>query len=308
MISLLKKKEDAPAWLQGFRGRVRRDVALAKRCWFQVGGEVDFLLTPEDADDLSLLLKQIPRDVPITMLGVGSNLLVRDGGIDGVVIRLGRGFAKIDAIEGNRIEAGAAAMDANVALVAHEEGFAGLEFLVGIPGTIGGALKMNGGAYGTETADILVSADILTRDGERHTLTPEEIGFTYRRSNLPEGAIFISAIFQGTPDDKALIGERMDKITSDRAATQPVNARTGGSTFKNPEGHKAWQLVDDAGCRGLTVGGAQISEKHCNFMINTGNATAADIENLGEEVRQRVKDHAGVELEWEIKRIGKASV
>ena len=305
MLSLLKDKSDNPEWLDGFRGRVRRDVMLAKRCWFQVGGEVDFLLTPEDADDLSHLLKQIPRDIPITMLGVGSNLLVRDGGIDGVVIRLGRGFAQIEALDNHRVAAGAAAMDANVAMVAQEAGTAGLEFLVGIPGTIGGALKMNGGAYGTETADILVSADILTRDGERKTLSPKEIGFSYRKSNIPEGAIFISAIFQGKTGDEAEIGKRMDKITSDRAATQPVNARTGGSTFKNPEGHKAWQLVDEAGCRGLKVGGAQMSEKHCNFMINTGDATAADLEQLGEEVRAKVKAHSGVELQWEIKRIGK---
>lgn len=292
--------------MQNVRGRVRQHADLSKINWFRVGGPAEYLFKPEDTDDLAEFLKHKPAATPVTVLGVGSNLIVRDGGIDGVVVRLGRGFAGIGIQDsGLRIQAGAAAMSVNVALAAQQAGIAGLEFLSGIPGTIGGALRMNGGAYGRETKDVLVEAQALDPEGNLHTLTPEELGYTYRHSTLPEDWIFTGAVLQGEPGDPKVIAERIEKISSERNLSQPVRSRTGGSTFKNPPGQKAWQLIDAAGLRGFKHGGAQVSEQHCNFLINTGDATAADLEELGEIIRQKVKETSGVELEWEIKRIGK---
>lgn len=287
-----------------FGDRLRENVDLSKTNWFRVGGPAQFLFKPSDAADLSQFLSLLPADVPVTVLGVGSNLIVRDGGIDGVVIKLGRGFAGI-AANGACVVAGAAALDVNVAQVACDAGIAGLEFLAGIPGTIGGAVRMNGGAYGSDVAQVLISADIIERSGAQRTLSQRELGFSYRHSALSEGAIVVSALLQGQAGEASAIAERMREITSAREDTQPIRSRTGGSTFKNPEGGKAWELIDKAGCRGLSIGGAQVSEKHCNFLINTGEATAADLEALGEEVIRRVREHSGITLEWEIKRIGK---
>jgi len=368
------------------RGAYREKAALKKTNWFGVGGPAEVLFKPADVEDLAAFMKGCPPDVPVTVIGVGSNLIVRDGGLPGVVIRLGRGFTGIgvrsaggadkgdlpllacgdstpplralavasDKEESDNstvIEAGAAAMDVHVARVAAEAGLAGLEFLSGIPGTIGGALAMNGGAYGAEMKDVLVEAELVLRSGEIVRMTPEELHYSYRHSEMPEGAVFTRAWMRGRADAPEAVLARMEEITRKREATQPIRERTGGSTFKNPSssvipaeapgshgilqgdprarreddgvgGHaagdpgvaaqtgmtdtlKAWQLIDAAGCRGLRVGGAQMSELHCNFMINTGEATAADLEALGEEVRRRVKAHSGVELQWEIKRIGR---
>ncbi len=285
------------------RGRLTAGVLLSAVTWFRVGGPAEVLFKPADRDDLADFLQHKPADVPVTVIGVGSNLLVRDGGIPGIVIRLGRGFAEIKA-EGGSIEAGAAALDLNVALVARDAGIGGLEFLSGIPGTIGGALRMNAGAYGAELADCFQHAEALDGNGTLHRLTKTEMGFTYRHCGVPADWIFTAAAFAGKPDDPQAIHARIQAIQSAREESQPVKARTGGSTFVNPPGHKAWQLIDQAGCRGLRKGGAMVSEKHCNFLINTGNASAADIEALGEEVRRRVRDKSGIELTWEIKRIG----
>lgn len=292
--------------LSQLRGKLRAGAVLAKTNWFGVGGPADWLFKPADEEDLSTFLQHKPDDIAVTVIGVGSNLLVRDGGLDGVVIRLGREFATMEAVEGDRLWVGAGALDVNVAQLAQQHGLAGLEFLSGIPGTIGGALRMNAGAYGTEIKDVLVEARAMDKNGVIHTLSPQDMQFSYRKCNgVPEGWIFLSAVLQGQPGDQDAIQAAMDKIAKERGDSQPIKSRTGGSTFKNPDGMKAWQLVDEAGCRGLKVGGAQMSEQHCNFMINTGDATAADLENLGEEVRQRVKEKSGVELQWEIRRIGK---
>ncbi|MBP2299493.1 UDP-N-acetylmuramate dehydrogenase [Azospirillum picis] len=290
------------------RGRLSADAPLAPVTWFRVGGPAEVMFRPADADDLAGFLAALPDDVPVTVIGVASNLLVRDGGVPGVTIRLGRGFADI-AADGTTLAAGAAALDLNVATVARDAGIEGLEFLSGIPGTIGGALRMNGGAYGRELADVLVSASAVGRDGRRLEFSHAGMGFTYRHSAAPDGCIFTGAVLRGEPGSPLEIARRMADISSKRADSQPVRSRTGGSTFKNPPpdlsgGCKAWELIDRAGCRGLAVGGAQVSEKHCNFLINTGSATAADIEGLGEEVRRRVFETSGVTLEWEIKRIG----
>jgi len=258
---------------------------------------------PEDEGDLAYFLEKLPADVPVTVVGLGSNLIVRDGGIPGVVIRLGRGFSDVKA-EGTRIVAGAAVPDVKVARAAQEAGIAGLSFLRGIPGGIGGALRMNGGAYGGETKDVLVSARAVDRAGRVHVLSNADMHYTYRHCGAPEDFIFTEATFEGHSGDRDTIAAEMDKITGSREATQPIKSRTGGSTFKNPPGHKAWQLIDAAGCRGLIVGGAQVSELHCNFLINLGTATATDIETLGETVRKRVRKNSSIELEWEIKRIG----
>ncbi|TWA86642.1 UDP-N-acetylmuramate dehydrogenase [Azospirillum brasilense] len=287
------------------RGRLTAAAPLSNVTWFRVGGPAEVMFRPEDADDLAGFLAGLPDDVPVTVLGVASNLLIRDGGVPGVVIRLGRGFAGI-AADGLTLEAGAAALDLNVAAVARDAGVAGLEFLSGIPGTIGGALRMNGGAYGHEIKDVLVSAQGVTRRGERVSYDNAGMGFTYRHAGVPEDVIFTGATLRGTAGDPAEIAQRMAEISGKRADTQPVRSRTGGSTFKNPPGHKAWELIDKAGCRGLTIGGAQVSEKHCNFLINQGAATAAELEALGEEVRRRVFEASGVTLEWEIKRVGVA--
>lgn len=288
------------------RGRLTEGALLSAVTWFRVGGPAEVLFKPADRDDLATFLAQKPADVPVTVIGVGSNLLVRDGGIPGIVIRLGRAFAEIKA-QGSTIEAGAAALDLNVALTARDAGIGGLEFLSGIPGTIGGALRMNAGAYGAELAETFQHAEALDGHGNLHRLDKAEMGFTYRHCAVAEDWIFTAGAFAGKPDDPKAIHERIQAIQAAREESQPVKARTGGSTFVNPPGHKAWQLIDEAGCRGLRKGGAMVSEKHCNFLINTGTATAADIEALGEEVRRRVRDRSGIELVWEIKRIGQAA-
>lgn len=301
----LPQQEGLVARLPAVRGRLSADAGLAEITWFRVGGPAEAMFRPADREDLITFLKAKPKDVPVTVLGVGSNTLVRDGGVPGVVIRLGRGFVEIEA-EGDEVEAGAGALDVNVAQTAQMHGVAGLEFLRGIPGTIGGGLRMNAGAYGTEFKDVLVWAEALDEQGNLHRLSPAEMKFGYRHCGVPEGWIFLKARLKGKAGDPAAIKARMDEIQAAREGSQPIRARTGGSTFANPEGHKAWQLVDAAGCRGLVVGDAQVSEQHCNFLINRGNATAADLETLGETVRDKVKAQSGIELRWEIKRIGKA--
>jgi len=295
---------DLKSSLPKLRGRLLANQPLAELTWFRVGGPAQALFMPEDEDDLAYLLAGLPREIPVTVIGLGSNLIVRDGGVAGIVIRLGRGFNQIECEEGNRVRAGTAVPDQRVARATLDAGIAGLAFLRGIPGAIGGALRMNGGAYGRETRDILVEARGVDRAGNIHVYSNPEMGFGYRHCDVPEDVVFTAALFQGEPGDPAIIAAEMDKITQAREATQPVKSRTGGSTFKNPEGHKAWQLIDAAGARGLVVGDAQVSELHCNFLINRGNATAADIEALGEEVRRRVREQNGIELQWEIKRIG----
>ncbi len=284
------------------RGRLTADAPLASVTWFRAGGPAEVLFRPADLDDLAGFLAAAPEDVPITVLGVASNLLVRDGGIPGVVIRLLRGFTEI-AIEGDYVMAGAGALDLNVALTAREHGLAGLEFLSGVPGTIGGALRMNAGAYGGEVKDVIVHADSVDRRGQRLRLSPADLGFTYRHCAVPGSVIFTGATLRGQPGDQNAIAARISEIDRARGESQP-RSRTGGSTFTNPPGDSAWRLIDAAGCRGLRMGGAQVSEKHCNFLINTGEATARDIEALGEEVRRRVYETSGVSLHWEIMRIG----
>jgi UDP-N-acetylmuramate dehydrogenase len=291
------------AKLPDLRGRLLANEPLAPLTWFRVGGVAQALFMPEDESDLSHALANLPRETPVTVIGLGSNLIVRDGGVPGVVIRLGRGFNEIKA-EGRRVRAGTAAPDLRVAKAAQEAGIAGLAFLRGIPGAIGGALRMNGGAYGAETKDVLVEARGVDRSGIVRSYTNAAMGFGYRHCGVPDDVIFTQALFEGTAGDPSAIAAEMDRITEAREATQPVKSRTGGSTFKNPPGHKAWALIDAAGCRGLVAGDAQVSELHCNFLINRGSASAADIENLGEEVRRRVEEHSGVALEWEIRRIG----
>lgn len=291
--------------LPSIRGSYRSQADLSKTTWFRLGGPAEVLFRPEDTEDLAHFLAQIEENIPVTILGVGSNILVRDGGIDGVVIRLGRGFAGVK-IRGDHVEAGAGALCFNVAMAAQQAGIGGLEFLSGIPGTIGGALQMNAGAYGGDVASVLIEAEAVDQSGSLHRLLPEDIGYVYRGNTLPEDMIFTKGIFKGVAgQDKAEIQAKIDDITSKRGETQPIKSRTGGSTFKNPQGQKAWELIDRAGCRGLKMGGAQVSEQHCNFMINTGDATAKDMEMLGEEVRQKVKEKTGVTLQWEIKIIGK---
>ncbi|MBT4935085.1 MAG: UDP-N-acetylmuramate dehydrogenase [Rhodospirillaceae bacterium] len=285
------------------RGRYNADVPLDKITWFRVGGPAEVMFRPTDVEDLMLFLSIVPPDIDITVIGVGSNLLVRDGGVPGVVIRLGREFAGVKAV-GDTLEVGAGALDGNVALAARDAGIAGMEFLSGIPGTIGGGLRMNGGAYGSEFKDILVSARAIDNHGALHQLSPEDMGFTYRSTSVSEDWLFIDAAFKGRPEPVADITRRMAEIKASREQNQPVRSQTGGSTFANPPGAKAWELIDQAGCRGLTRGGAMVSEKHCNFLINTGEATAADLEGLGEEVRRRVFEQSGLTLEWEIRRIG----
>jgi len=289
--------------LPAVRGRLTADAPLAGITWFRVGGAAEVMFRPADRDDLIAFLKGKPADVPVTVLGVASNVLIRDGGLPGVTLRLGRGFADVEA-EGSDLICGAAVLDVNVARSAKQYGIAGLEFLSGVPGTLGGAVRMNAGAYGKETKDVLVWAEAVDPQGKVHRLSNADLKFEYRHSGLPEDWICLGARLAGTAGDPAEIDARMQEIQDQRAGSQPIRSRTGGSTFKNPPGHKAWQLIDAAGCRGLTVGGAQVSEKHCNFLINTGEATAADLENLGEEVRRRVKANSGVELQWEIKRLG----
>lgn len=291
------------ATLPPVRGRLVADAPLGALTWFRTGGAAEVLFRPADVEDLAMFLAGLDPAVPVTVLGSGSNLIVRDGGVAGVVVRLPSGFARI-AVEDDGIVAGAAALDLTVAETAAEAGRAGLAFLSGIPGTVGGAVAMNAGAYGTETGAVLDWAEVVTREG--FCTRRDDLAFAYRRSSLPEGAIVTAARFRAPPGDRAAIAAEMAAIRAAREATQPVRARTGGSTFKNPpEGPKAWELIDRAGCRGLTRGAAQVSEKHCNFLLNLGGATASDIEGLGEEVRRRVRDATGVTLEWEIRRIGR---
>lgn len=287
------------------RGRLLANQSLATVSWFRTGGPAQAFYLPEDENDICYFLKNLPQDIPVTVIGASSNLIIRDGGVPGVVVRLSRGFNDIKVEEGYRVRAGTAVLDVMVARAAQAAGVAGLAFLSGIPGSIGGALRMNGGAYGGETKDVLIEARGIDRQGEVHTYTNADMKFSYRRCGVPDDIIFTQAVFQGRAGDPVEIAAEMADIKRKREASQPKN-KTCGSTFKNPPGHKAWQLIDAAGCRGLTVGGAQVSELHCNFLLNLGGATAADIEKLGEAVRERVKANSGVELEWEIKRIGVA--
>lgn len=287
------------------RGSYAVEAVLSKYTWFRTGGPADVVYRPKDAEDLAGFLRARPADVPVTMLGVGSNVLVRDGGIRGVVIRLGSAFAGI-AIKDGQVTAGAGAQDLSVANACRDAGLAGLEFLSGIPGMIGGALRMNAGAYGRDMSDVVLAVEALDQTGELHRLTNEAMGFAYRSCGVPKDWIFLGAVLRGEAGDPAAIAARIAEIQAARESTQPTRGRTGGSTFKNPPGEKAWVLIERAGCRGMRRGDAMVSEKHCNFLINTGSATACDIERLGEEVRRRVQDETGIELEWEIQRMGEA--
>ena len=290
------------------RGSLRANEPLAPYTWFRVGGPAQYLFMPADEDDLCYFLKNLPGEIPVTTIGLGSNLIVRDGGIAGVVIRLGgKAFGAIEAIADHRLAAGSAAPDVRVAGAAAAAGVAGLEFYRGIPGAIGGALRMNAGAHGGETADLLIAARGVDRAGAARDFPVAEMDFSYRHCGAPADVIFTRALFQGRPGDPAEILAQMERITAAREASQPIREKTGGSTFKNPPGEKAWVLIDKAGCRGLAVGGAEVSTLHCNFLINRGAATAADIEALGEEVRRRVRERSGVELQWEIERVGEAA-
>ena len=289
--------------LPPIRGRVQPDAPLAPFTWFRAGGHAEFLIRPADANDLATLMRGLPSTTPVQVIGAASNLIIRDGGLPGVTIRLARGFSSI-AAEADGVIAGAAALDVTVAETAAAAGLTGLEFLSGIPGTIGGAVAMNAGAYGGDIAHVLVWAECVTRDGEKRRLSSTDLAFGYRHANVPPGSVITRVRLSAKPGATPVIAAKMADIRASREASQPIRARTGGSTFRNPDGMKAWELIDAAGCRGLVRGGAQVSEKHCNFLINTGTATAADIEALGEEVRRRVKAATGVTLEWEIRRVG----
>ncbi len=295
----------APALeLPRLEGAAERNGSLADFIWFRTGGPAEWLVRPADIDDLARFLGRLDPSVPVLPVGVGSNLIVRDGGVPGVVVRLPKSLAKVTVEPGRRVRAGGGAMGITVASKARDAGIAGLEFLRGIPGTAGGAVRMNAGAYGREVSDILVEATLVLRDGRVETWGRERLGYTYRHSAVPEGAVVVEALFEGTPGDPRAIGAEMDRIAEEREASQPLRSRTGGSTFKNPPGTRAWKLIDEAGCRGLTIGDAQVSEKHCNFLLNLGKASSAEIEALGEEVRRRVLAKSGILLEWEIQRVG----
>jgi UDP-N-acetylmuramate dehydrogenase len=286
------------------RGKLTPDAPLAPLVWFKSGGRAEWLFEPADVDDLVSFLRELDAEVPVMALGLGSNLIVRDGGVAGVVVRLGKAFAKIDRLDETTLRCDGGASGILVSSTARDAGIAGLEFLRGIPGTVGGFVRMNGGAYGREVSDILVSARLVLRSGEVIEWPLDQFGYTYRHSEVPEGAVVVEASFRGTPGDPEAVGAEMDAIARAREESQPLRSRTGGSTFKNPPGHKAWALIDAAGCRGLTMGGAQVSEKHCNFLLNLGSATSAEIEALGEEVRRRVEAKTHISLEWEIQRVG----
>ena len=288
------------------RGRLTPDAPLAPLVWFKAGGRAEWLFEPRDVDDLSDFLSGLDSSVAVMGLGLGSNMIVRDGGVPGIVVRLGKAFAQVEPLDATTLRCGGGASGILVSSTARDAGIGGLEFLRSIPGTVGGFVRMNGGAYGREVKDILADCQLVLRDGERVTLRVEELGYSYRHSELPEGSIVVGATFRGRPAEPEVIQAEMDRIADEREASQPLRSRTGGSTFKNPPGTKAWKLIDRAGCRGLTIGDAQVSEKHCNFLLNLGNARASDIEALGEEVRRRVKANSGVELEWEIQRVGVA--
>lgn len=287
------------------RGKLTPNAPLAKLVWFKTGGNADWLFEPADIDDLRDFLSALDRAMPVMALGLGSNMIVRDGGVEGVVVRLGKAFSGVKVLDDDQLECGGGASGILVSSTARDAGIAGLEFLRGIPGTVGGFVRMNGGAYGREVADILIDCEVMFPCGKLSRVPVEELAYSYRHSELASGAIVVSARFQGTPGDPAAIGAEMERIAKAREESQPLRTKTGGSTFKNPDGHKAWELVDAAGCRGLTMGGAQVSEKHTNFLINTGDATSGDIEALGEEVRRRVRENSGFELQWEIQRVGR---
>lgn len=286
-------------------GKLIANASLKDQTWFGVGGPAEVLFKPKDIQDLAVFLNRCPDDIPVTVIGAASNLLIRDGGIPGVVVKLGPAFSSL-VVDGDGITAGAATLDLNIARAARDASLSGLEFFCGIPGTLGGALRMNAGAHGRELRDVVAEIIALDRHGNKHFVTPEEMGFAYRHNNAPDHWIFVQALLRGTHGDKDQIEARMKAIQEERQKNQPIREKTGGSTFANPNGHKAWELIDKAGCRGLRIGGAMMSEQHCNFMINTGDATAADLENLGEEVRRRVLETSGIDLRWEIKRIGVA--
>ncbi len=294
----------APQTIPAARGRLSAAAPLAPLVWFKSGGNADWLFEPADSDDLASFLADLDPAIPVIGLGLGSNMIIRDGGFPGVVIRLGKAFATVEQIDATTLRCGGGASGILVSSRARDAGIGGVEFLRSIPGTVGGFVRMNGGAYGRETKEILIECEIVLRDGERKTLPCDALGYSYRHSNLPEGAIVVSATLRGHAEQPATIQAEMDRIAAEREASQPLRSRTGGSTFKNPPGHKAWALIDAAGCRGLRNGGAQVSEKHCNFLLNLGNATSAEIEALGEEVRAKVLAHSGVTLEWEIQRVG----
>ena len=295
----------SPLSLPSVRGKLTPDAPLAPLVWFKSGGTADWLFEPKDLADLQDFMAGLAPGIPVMALGLGSNLIVRDGGVAGVVIRLGKAFAKVEKVDAVTLNCGGGASGILVSSTARDNGIAGLEFLRSIPGTVGGFVRMNGGAYGREVKDVLIDCDVVIRSGEIATLPLSELGYTYRHSDLVDGCVVVAARFRGEPGDPAAIQTEMDRISAAREASQPLRSKTGGSTFKNPDGGKAWELVDKAGCRGLTIGGAQVSEKHTNFLINTGEGTSAEIEELGEEVRRRVKQNSGVDLEWEIKRIGR---
>lgn len=291
--------------IKDVRGRLTPDAPMDRVTWFRAGGLAELMFHPHDTDDLVTFLKLLPDDVPLMVSGVGSNLLVRDGGIRGVVIRLSaKGFGDLELVGENRIKAGAICPDKNIAAMALDNGVAGFEFFYGIPGSIGGALRMNAGANGGETKDLVAEVHAVDRKGNTYVLSNADMGYSYRHSIAPEGLIFTHAIFQGHAGDKAEIRHKMDAVRQHRETVQPIREKTGGSTFKNPEGHSAWKLIDEAGCRGLMIGGAQMSPMHCNFMINTGQATGYELEYLGETVRSRVLEHSGIMLQWEIRRVG----
>ena len=301
--ALLKKLEGR---FDAVRGRLTPDALMSKVTWFQVGGPADILFQPADEEDLSLFLEKLPEEIPVMVVGVGSNLLVRDGGVEGVVIRLSaKGFGQVEGVDNNRILAGAAVPDKRVAAKALEMELGGFEFYHGIPGGIGGALRMNAGANGTETTNRVIEVHAIDRQGNARVLSHADMGYSYRHSNADKGLVFTRAVFEGVPGNRDEIQTRMDEVQHHRETVQPVKEKTGGSTFKNPDGYSSWKLVDEAGLRGYSVGGAQMSEMHCNFMINTGEATAYDLESLGEFVRSRVLENSGISLQWEIKRIGR---
>ena len=295
---------NAPAAIPAHAGRLTEGAPLAPLVWFKSGGSAEWLFEPKDIDDLSAFLAELDPATPVMPLGLGSNLIVREGGVPGVVIRLGKSFAKVDALDATRLRCGGGASGILVSSTARDAGIGGMEFLRSIPGTVGGFVRMNGGAYGRETKDVLVECEVVLRSGERRVLPVAELGYSYRHSTLPEGCVVVSATFRGHGEQAAVVQAEMNRIAAAREESQPLRSKTGGSTFKNPEGHKAWALIDAAGCRGLRIGDAQVSEKHCNFLLNLGNATSAEIEALGEEVRTRVLAHSGVTLEWEIQRVG----
>ncbi|MES2046240.1 MAG: UDP-N-acetylmuramate dehydrogenase [Pseudomonadota bacterium] len=296
-----------PDTMPSVRGRLTAAAPLAPLVWFKSGGAAEWLFEPADVADLADFLADLDPAVPVMGLGLGSNMIIRDGGFPGVVIRLGKAFAQVEVIDATTLRCGGGASGILVSSKARDAGIGGVEFLRSIPGTVGGFVRMNGGAYGRETKDVLTECEVVLRNGQRKILPLDALGYTYRHSNLPEGAIVVSATFRGHSDDPAAIQAEMDRIAAAREASQPLRSRTGGSTFKNPDGHKAWALIDAAGCRGLRHGDAQVSEKHCNFLLNLGAATSAQIEELGEEVRAKVLAHSGVALEWEIQRVGEKS-